>query len=117
VFPFRYRHERTGKWVRARWKATAEEIAARGGEITGPAEIIEDRYGSGFQPYRLMTHAEIMRTMEPQPDVQPVIDACERFLLAVFLRRLVTYNARRRRFAEMEGAALLYRQMVRSAPT
>ena len=60
AFPFRYRHELTGKWVRARWKATAEEIAERGGEITGPAEIIEDLCGSGFQPYRLMTHAELV---------------------------------------------------------
>jgi hypothetical protein len=40
VFPFRYRDARTGKWVKARYMATPDEIAARYAEweITGPGE-------------------------------------------------------------------------------
>jgi hypothetical protein len=40
VFPFRYRDPRTGRWVKARYKAERTEIAARYAEweITGPGE-------------------------------------------------------------------------------
>jgi hypothetical protein len=41
----------------------------------------------------------------------PAIDRIECFLLAVFLRRYITYCARRRRFAQMEGAARLHREI------
>jgi hypothetical protein len=39
--PFRYRGPRTRKWIRARYVAERQEIAARYAEweITGPAEI------------------------------------------------------------------------------
>jgi hypothetical protein len=37
------------------------------------------------------------------------LDTLERFLLRVFLRRYVTRCARRRRFAQMQGAARLFR--------
>ena len=41
VFPFRYRDPRTGKWVRARYLVTPDEIATRYAEweLTGPGEI------------------------------------------------------------------------------
>jgi hypothetical protein len=43
LYPFRYRSELTGRWVRARYKATREEIAERfaegEAEIIGPPEI------------------------------------------------------------------------------
>jgi len=41
VFPFRYRDPRTGKWVKARYKATRDEIAARYAEweVTGEGEV------------------------------------------------------------------------------
>ena len=41
LFPFRYRDPRTGKWTRARYVASRQEIAARYAEygIAGPAEI------------------------------------------------------------------------------
>ena len=44
LFPFRYRHERTGKWVRARYVATREEIATRYAEweIIGEPELRAD---------------------------------------------------------------------------
>ena len=45
VFPFRYRDPRTGKWVKARYKATPDEIAARYAEweIVGPGEVRRPR--------------------------------------------------------------------------
>ena len=43
LFAFRYRDPRTGKWIRARYVAERQEIAARyvEWEIIGPAEIRE----------------------------------------------------------------------------
>jgi hypothetical protein len=40
VYPFRYKDSRTGKWGKARYMASREEIAARYAEreITGPGE-------------------------------------------------------------------------------
>jgi len=55
LFPFCYRDERTGKWVRARYVAELHEIKARYAqwEITGPAELREvdlrERY---FTPHQ-----------------------------------------------------------------
>jgi len=50
------------------------------------------------------------RPLELQPHLAmpPGIDATERFLLRLFLRRYVTWCARRRRFAQMQGAAKLF---------
>ena len=121
-YPFRYRDSRTGKWIRARYKAERHVIAERFAEweITGPAEI-HPRGGSGdsFNPFRkIVSHAELMRLVEePPPELNPhlakppAIDAIEAFLLRVFLRRYVTWCARRRRFAAMNGAARLYRRL------
>jgi len=53
VFPFRYRDARTGRWVKARYKAERDEIAARYAEweIVGPGE--ERRPATGyFDPHR-----------------------------------------------------------------
>ena len=53
LFPFRYRDARTGRWVKARYMATREEIAARYDvwEITGPGEVRRPRSGY-FNPGR-----------------------------------------------------------------
>jgi hypothetical protein len=53
VFPFRYRDARTGKWVKARYMASREEIAARYAEweITDPGEVRTPRTGY-FNPGR-----------------------------------------------------------------
>ena len=53
VFPFRYRDARTGKWVKARYMASREEIAARDAEweITDPGEVRTPRTGY-FNPGR-----------------------------------------------------------------
>jgi hypothetical protein len=51
-----------------------------------------------------------MRLEDPTEfaDVAAALDPIERFLALVFLRRYVTWCARRRLFAAMEGAAVLY---------
>ena len=53
LFPFRYKDARTGKWVKARYKATRDEIAARYAEweITGAGEVRTPRAGY-FNPNR-----------------------------------------------------------------
>ena len=82
-------------------------------EIIGPPEMREvDMNARSFSPhYKLMTNAELRRYDERPPEQQPAIDAIETFLLAVFLWRYVTYCARRGRFAAMNGAARLFREL------
>ena len=91
-------------------------IAARHDEweIAGPPEgrdVHPDaRY---FTPWKVVSHAELMRIEEPEPELQPhlakppAIDPNEAFLAGLFLRRHVTYCARRGQHAQMNGAARL----------
>src|SRR5262245_23941455 len=106
LYPFRYRDPLTGKWVKARYIAERHEIAARykEWEIIGAPEIREPVSTGYFRPYP-------SRVAAPVSNVEraPMLDGVERFLALVFLRRYVTYCARRRRFAQMEGAAKLAR--------
>ena len=109
LFTFRYRDPRTGNWIRARYVAERHEIEARYAEfelIEPPKirEIASD--GRYFTPFSEHAHGD-----EKPLDMQPTIDAIERFLARVFLRRYVTYCARRRRFAAMNGATRLYREV------
>jgi hypothetical protein len=119
LYSFRYRDPLTGKWIRARYKAEIDVIAERFAEwaIIGPAEFREAN-PVGFNPYRQpIPHAELMRLEEPAPEINPHqkeppgIDRIEYFLLAVFLRRYVRYCARRRRFAQMAGAARMFQEI------
>ena len=119
LFAFCYRDPRTGKWIRARYVATREEIEERYAEweILRPAEIRDvDPKARCFTPHSHPLDAELRRYSERPPELEPPIDAAETFLLAVFLRRYVTYCARRRRFAAMNGAARLFAQ-IRAAAT
>lgn len=52
LFPFSYFDELRGRWVRARYKATREDIAARHErwEITGPGWT-PARVGGSFAPF------------------------------------------------------------------
>ena len=52
LYPFRFRDQRTGKWVRARYLATLAELAARyrEWEIVGLAETRGDAPVQMFQP-------------------------------------------------------------------
>ena len=99
LFPFRYKDTRTGKWVRARYVAELHEIKARHTEfeITGPPEIRDvDPDARYFSPnFNTMMNAEMRRFRERPPELQPVIDALEAFLVLTFLRRYVNYCARR----------------------
>ena len=55
-----------------------------------------------------MPIAEKPLELQPHFAMSPRIDATERYLLRVFLRRYITWCARRRRFAQMQGAARLF---------
>ncbi len=123
LYPFRHRDPRTGRWIRARYVAERHVIAERyvEWEVTGPPEVRTRGGGGSFNPYRMVTHAELMQLEEqplqinPHLAKPPAIDALEAFLLRVFLRRYVTYCARRRRFAAMNGAARLFAEVTATA--
>jgi hypothetical protein len=116
LFPFRFLDPVSGKWRRARYVATREEIAARHAagewEIVGPPEIRRDEpvqmFGLGQTG---AAPAVAAHTKDQPPEVQPVVTAAERLLLCLFLRRYVTWCARHRRFAAMQGAAQLHRDV------
>src|SRR4051794_32090175 len=110
LFPFRYRVPLNGKWVKARYVAERREIAVRfkEWEIIGPPEIRDvDPNARYFTPFRVTSHAETMRMFELPPQLNPhlerppAIDGIERFLTTLFLRRYVTYCARRGEYARM----------------
>jgi len=121
LFPFRFRDPLTGKWARARYRAERRDIEERYAEfeIIGPPEIREvNRDARSFDPhFKLMTNAELRRLGEkplefaPHLATPPAIDAVEAFLVRLYLRRYVTYCARRRRFAAMNGAARLLAEL------
>jgi hypothetical protein len=119
LYPFRYRDPVTGKWVRARYRASVEDIQARYAtwEITGPVSRPSSA-SRGFDPFRkLVSHAEWARLTEPPATlVRTLEDALELALVQAFLRRYVTYCARRRRFAAMNGAAALLRSLGPRTP-
>ena len=107
LYPFRFRDPRTGKWVRARYVATLAELKSRyrEWEIIGPPETRGDAPVQMFQPEPSRMSS---RPAEAGPDLAPAIDATEQFLLRVFLRRYVTYLARRQRWKQMQGAVRLF---------
>jgi hypothetical protein len=119
LYPFRYRDPLTGRWVRARYKASIEAISQRYAtwELTGQAEV-RTPIGRWFSPHgKLITHAELRRLEEPPLAINPHlnrppgIDQVECALVRVFLRRYVRYCARRGRYAAMQGAAVLHREV------
>ena len=122
LFLFRCRDVRTGKWIQARYRVEQHEIAGavRGIRDHRPPEIREtdrDRqrfspHGGAAEPGRRAMGKKAQRRFANQaisPIVEPAsLRGLERVLLLVFLRRYVTYCARRRRFAAMNGAARLH---------
>jgi hypothetical protein len=117
VYPFRKRDPLTGKWYRARWKASAELIAEHAGEwiVDGPPEVYQALGPtSGFQrarPY-VAGRFDAGLQLDPQRAEPPAIDARERFLARLFLRRYVTYCTRRAQHARAAGAATLWRELL-----
>ena len=142
LFPFRFKDPVTHRWVRARYVAKREEIAERYAEweITGPPEIRDVDLRAGyFNPWAAPRPDETPVKEPPgnkpppekdppskQPPVkepkqiavsleqEPQLDELEQFLMLLFLRRYVTYCARRARFAQMNGAAQLHREVSRA---
>src|SRR5678815_2259493 len=114
LFHFRYRDPRTGKWMRARYRAERDEISSRytEWEIIGTAEVRDVDPGARyFTPHAAPSDPPQPRHDEHPAERPPAIDAAEAFLLAVFLRRYVTYCARRGRYAAMNGAARLLAEL------
>jgi hypothetical protein len=113
LFPFRYFDPLRGKWLRARYVATRAEIAARfeRWEIIGPPELRPDepvRMFTGEPPAAPRASAP---AFDPAPQLEPEVNTAERLLVCLFLRRYVTWCARKRRFAAMQGAAALHRTL------
>lgn len=108
LFPFRYRDPLTGKWVKARYLAERHEIAARyeEWEIIGAPEVREGKLAGYFRPFAPA------KSQLSNVERSPMLDDAERSLALVFLRRYVTYCARRRQFAQMEAAARLARRLA-----
>jgi hypothetical protein len=63
-----------------------------------------------FQPV-LPRLSDAPLELQPHLSTPPGIDATERFLHRLFLRRCITWCARRRRFGQTQGAAALYREV------
>jgi hypothetical protein len=76
----------------------------------------------GFNPFPRWTDGAATAPPGPPVELQPQraqppgLDSLEAFLVATFLRRYITYCARRRRFAAMQGVAALLGE-VRDANT
>ena len=124
LFPFRFLDPVSGKWTRARYKAQRDEIAQRYAnyEITGPPEIRDgDPDSRRFTPHVERQAGTTTRHVEASaPELQPhlarpqAVDVGEAVLLQLFLRRYITFCARRGRFAAMNGAARLFAELKSS---
>jgi hypothetical protein len=54
--------------------------------------------------------------MNPHSARPPAIEPVEQFLVLLFLRRYISYCARRGQFAQMQGAAMLHREVAAAWP-
>src|SRR5262249_38967168 len=127
LYPFRYFDPLRRRWIRARYVAQRHEIESRYAqwEIAGAPEFRSRGDPQYFNPFGRSVHIPGKPVKEPPPkeppreepppkeptvkepplENGPQIDALERFLVLLFLRRYVTWCARTRRFAQMQGAA------------
>jgi len=92
-----------------------ENAAARArhdASYTPDAVESRDDHGRGFNPFPLMTAAQLAKIRADQaPDIAPTLNDAERWLARLFLRRYATYLVRRRRYAQAQGAAILAREL------
>ena len=106
LYAYRYRDPATGRWKRARQRATLADIKKQYAEWE---PVIELDYRTGeaavMNPFARVGYDE-------PPDMHPQLDADERTLAACFLRRYVAYCARRRAFVAMTNAASLLRSLA-----
>lgn len=113
LYPFKLRHERTGRWYRARWHASLEEIERLGGEVCGAAITCRSLGNTSNFMRGVVSPPETGRLqMHPHWEAPAAIDEFERALVRVFLRRYVTWCVRKRGFAAAQGAAALYRDLA-----
>lgn len=115
LYPFKVRDDRTGKWRRTRYNGSLEEIERLGGEVCGEP-VTYQSLGSTSNFLRNSVVSPIAGTgtveMHPHWESPPAIDALERFMAQMFLRRYVTWCVRKRRFAAAQGAAALHRELA-----
>lgn len=109
-YPFRKQDPLTGKWYRTRWKASLEEIEANGWKVDGlPETTSVSGATSGFMRNLGADH----RPPAPLDNVTvPHASDDERRLARAFLRRYVTYCARRGLERQARDAAVLWRTMA-----
>ena len=115
MYRFRYRDPCTGRWMRARYRATLPDIRARYTEwmLEEDAEhrrVEAAAIGALAQPAAMPSPYRGHRTAVIEETRS--LDLLEAALLACFLRRYVTYCARRGRYAAMNGAARLLREVA-----
>lgn len=106
LYSFQIQDPLTGKWRRARWKASLAEIEKNGWKADGPPEV-RTAHGdtSGFMRTvgaDRRPHAPLANVAVPDPS------AGERELARAFLRRYVTYCARRGRATQALNASALW---------
>ena len=121
VYSFRYRDPRTKKWRLARYMATVADIRATftEWEIVGQGETREPMGYRYFVPFvaelvapRPRPLGQRFLELGPQRRRPPRIDAGERRLVSVFLRRLIVYEARKGRFDAVRNAADLLTEVA-----
>jgi hypothetical protein len=124
VYAFRYRDPRTKRWILARYMATQVEIAAGYAtwEIVGSGERRQPMGERFFTPFadqlvapRPRPLGQRLLELGPHRRQRPGIDARERQLVGVFLRRLIVYEARKGRFDQVRNAADLLVDVVGGA--
>ncbi len=109
-YPFRKQDPLTGKWYRARWKASLDEIAANGWKVDGPPET-STSFGdtSGF----MQREGTDQRPPAPFHNLAGArLSEEERRLARAFLRRYVTYCARRGMALQAQNAARLWQLLA-----
>jgi hypothetical protein len=114
-YPYRYRDATTGAWRRARRRRTLAQIRTRHveWELIGPVASATTLQCS----FAALTRSTMQGSAHAELDIQPheampaAIDRLEADLVGCFLRRYVTYCARRGRFGAMQGAARLMVQV------
>jgi hypothetical protein len=117
LYRFRYRDPLTGRWTRARYRATVAEIAARHAEWVledGEQRVVEAATVGALAtaPPGSSRGREGRCSGDVVLEATSAIDGSEAALVACFLRRYVTYCARRGRYAAMNGAARLLRSVA-----
>ena len=95
-------------WIGKRGRRARHDASYTPDEVQG-----RDDHGRGFNPFPLMTAAELAKfRVDQAPDMTPTLDDKERWISRIFLRRYVTWCARSGRFASADGAKRLYQRLV-----